>query len=126
MGLFSSKSSSSSKTYLYDYSSNATNEGSIGDLSSNNNIISAGQYQYTEAGLVGDNLDRVLDSVDNMTTYNNSIVDAVQSTAAKAIEETGNAYAESKNQLRSIIDSLQPLVMYGAIAAIFYFIFVKK
>lgn len=124
MSLFSSKSSSSSKTYLYDYSSNATNEGSIGDFSNDNKIISAGQY--TESGLVGENLDRVLDSVDNLATYNNSIINAVQSTAAKAIEETGNAYAESKNQLRSIIDSLQPLVMYGAIAAIFYFIFVKR
>ena len=124
MGLFSSKSSSTSKTYLYDYSTNAANEGSIGDLSSDNKIISAGQY--VESGLVGENLDRVLDSVDTIASYNSSLISAVQNTAAKAIEETGNAYAESKNQLRSIFDSLQPLVLYGAIAAIFYFIFVKK
>lgn len=124
MGLFSSKSKSSSTTQLYDYSQNATTEGAIGDFSSNNKIISAGEY--VESGLVGENLDRVLDSVDNLATYNNMIVDAVQSTAAKAIEETGNAYAESKNQLRSIIDAVQPIALYTAIAAVFYFIFVKK
>lgn len=124
MGLFSSKSKSSSTTNLYDYSQNAATEGSIGDFSSNNKIISAGEY--VESGLVGENLDRVLDSVDNLATYNNMIVDAVQSTAAKAIEETGNAYAESKNQLRSIIDAVQPIALYAAIAAVFYFIFVKK
>lgn len=124
MGLFSSKSSSTSTTQLYDYSKNAATEGAIGDFSNNNKIISASEY--VESGLVGENLDRVLDSVDNLATYNNMIVDAVQSTAAKAIEETGNAYAESKNQLRSIIDAVQPIALYAAIAAIFYFIFVKK
>ena len=124
MGLISSKSKSSSTTNLYDYSQNATTEGAIGDFSSNNKIISAGEY--VESGLVGENLDRVLDSVDNLATYNNMIVDAVQSTAAKAIEETGNAYAESKNQLRNILDSVQPIALYVAIAACFYFIFVKK
>lgn len=124
MSLFKSSSKSSSTTQLYDYSQNATNEGSIGDFSSDNKIISAAEY--VESGLVGENLDRVLDSVDNLATYNNMIVDAVQSTAAKAIEETGNAYAESKNQLRSIIDAVQPIALYAAIAAVFYFIFVKK
>lgn len=124
MGLFSSKSKSSSTTNLYDYSQNAATEGSIGDFSNDNKIISAAEY--VESGLVGENLDRVLDSVDNLATYNNMIVDAVQSTAAKAIEETGNAYAESKNQLRNIIDAVQPIALYAAIAAVFYFIFVKK
>lgn len=128
MGLFSSKSKSSSTTNLYDYSQNAATEGSIGDFSSDNKIISAAEY--VESGLVGENLDRVLATVDNsvdtLADYNKVVVDTVQSTAAKAIEETGNAYAESKNQLRNIIDAVQPIALYAAIAAVFYFIFVKK
>lgn len=131
MGLFSSKSKST--TNLTDYSTNL--ETSIGDLSSGNKIVTG---DYVEQGLVGENLSALLGTVENLNKlnvnavndlYNSSkgafdkMVETVQKTSETAITETGEAYAESKSELRNFIDAVRPIALYGAIAAIFYFIF---
>ena len=38
---------------------------------------------------------------------------------------TGEAYAESKSELRNFIDAVRPIALYAAIAAVFYYIFAK-
>ena len=43
----------------------------------------------------------------------------------KAIEATGLAYAESKSELRNVIDAIRPIALYAAIAAAVYYIFKK-
>lgn len=131
MGLFSSKSRST--TNLTDYSNNV--ESSIGDLSSNNKIVTG---DYVEQGLVGENLTSLLGTVENLNKlnvdavnnlYNSSkgafdkMVETVQKTTETAITETGEAYAESKSELRNFIDAVRPIALYVAIASVFYFIF---
>lgn len=134
MGLFSSKSKST--TNLTDYSTNL--ETSIGDLSSGNKIVTG---DYVEQGLVGENLSALLGTVENLNKlnvdavndlYNSSkgafdkMVETVQKTSETAITETGEAYAESKSELRNFIDAVRPIALYGAIASIFYFIFKRS
>ena len=134
MGLFSSKSKST--TNLTDYSTNV--ESSIGDLSSDNKIVTGNYY---EQGLVGENLSALLGTVENLNKlnvdavndlYNSSkgafdkMVETVQKTSETAITETGEAYAESKSELRNFIDAVRPIALYGAIASIFYFIFKRS
>lgn len=134
MGLFSSKSHST--TNLTDYSTNL--ETSIGDLSSGNKIVTG---DYVEQGLVGENLSALLGTVENLNKlnvdavndlYNSSkgafdkMVETVQKTSETAITETGEAYAESKSELRNFIDAVRPIALYGAIASIFYFIFKRS
>lgn len=131
MGLFSSKSKST--TNLTDNSKNV--ESSIGDLSSNNKIVTG---DYVEQGLVGENLTSLLGTVENLNKlnvdavnnlYNSSkgafdkMVETVQKTTETAITETGEAYAESKSELRNFIDAVRPIALYVAIASVFYFIF---
>lgn len=134
MGLFSSKSKST--TNLTDYSTNL--ETSIGDLSSGNKIVTG---DYVEQGLVGENLSALLGTVENLNKlnvdavndlYNSSkgafdkMVETVQKTSETAITETGEAYAESKSELRNFIDAVRPIALYVAIASIFYFIFKRS
>ena len=134
MGLFSSKSKST--TNLTDYSNNV--ESSIGDLSSNNKIVTG---DYVEQGLVGENLTSLLGTVENLNKlnvdavnnlYNSSkgafdkMVETVQKTTETAITETGEAYAESKSELRNFIDAVRPIALYVAIASVFYFIFKRS
>lgn len=138
MGLFGggSKSSSSSTTNYNDSSKNAT--GTVGDLSSDNKITSG---DYYESGLTGENLDRLMSSYDKQVDSNNDLINeinennqslfeklvsSVQKTTETAITETGDAYAESKSELRNFVDSVRPIALYAAIAAIFYFIFWKR
>ena len=134
MGLFSSKSKST--TNLTDYSTNL--ETSIGDLSSGNKIVTG---DYVEQGLVGENLNSLLGTVENLNQSNldalndiygstnsafEKMVATVQKTSETAITETGEAYAESKSELRNFIDAVRPIALYGAIASIFYFIFKRS
>ena len=135
MGLFSSKSKST--TNLTDNSKNI--ESSIGDLSHDNKLVTG---DYYEQGLVGENLDSVLSTVETLNKDNiagqldlyaetsQSITDTfkemvatVQKTSETAIEETGEAYAESKSELRNFIDAVRPIALYVAIAGVFYFVF---
>lgn len=136
MGLFSSKSKS--VTNLTDNSKNI--EASFGDLSSNNRIVTGNYY---EQGITGQNLEELLDTVENLNISNINFADdlygqtnktltdsfadmvsAVQKTSEIAITETGEAYAESKSELRNFIDAVRPIALYVAIAGIFYFVFV--
>lgn len=133
MGLFSSKSKSKSSTTT-TYTDNSTNNesaASLGALSHDNLVIGSGSnYSYVEQGLTGENLESVLGTVENSQTLTRDLfgqaVQAVQKTTETAITETGNAYAESKSELRNAIDAIRPIAMYGMIAAIFYFIFKNK
>lgn len=138
MGLFGggSKSTTNSTTNYNDSSKNAS--GTVGDLSSDNKITSG---DYYESGLTSENLDRVMASYDKQVDSNNELINdinennvnlfeklvaSVQKTTESAIAETGNAYAESKSELRNFVDSVRPIALYAAIAAIFYFIFWKR
>ncbi len=135
MGLFSSKSKST--TNLTDNSKNI--ESSIGDLSHDNKLVTG---DYYEQGLVGENLNSVLSTVETLNKDNiagqldlyaetsQSITDTfkemvatVQKTSETAITETGEAYAESKSELRNFIDAVRPIALYVAIAGVFYFVF---
>lgn len=131
MGLFSSSSKSTTK--LTDNSTNT--QSSIGDLSSNNRVVTG---DYVEQGLVGENLTSLLGTVENLNQLNidavnnlysstnsafEKMVNTVQKTTETAIAETGEAYAESKSELRNFIDAVRPIALYVAIASVFYFIF---
>ena len=131
MGLFSSSSKSTTK--LTDNSTNT--QSSIGDLSSNNRVVTG---DYVEQGLVGENLNSLLGTVENLNKLNvdavnnlysstnsafEKMVNTVQKTTETAIAETGEAYAESKSELRNFIDAVRPIALYVAIASVFYFIF---
>ena len=117
----SSYATSISTNQTIDESYSNSQAATIGDLSSDNQIV-YGEFSYVEQGLVGENLDAVLDSLNNAT---DKTISSVQSTAAKAIEATGQAYAESKSELRNLVDAVRPIALYAAIAAAFYFIFAK-
>ena len=135
MGLFSSKSSSSSSnvTNYNDNSSDLNNASSIGTASSDNKVLGAGA-SYTEQGLTGDNLSNVLGTAESLYDKSQSVlsqtfdktVASVQSTASKAMDATVEAYAESNDELRRTIDGLRPIAMYAMFAAIVYFIFRGK
>lgn len=133
MGLFSSKSKSSSKTTT-NYTDNSTNNesaASLGALSHDNVVVGAGStYNYTEGGLTGENLKNLLGTVETLNEQTNSVWDSyvtgVQKSAEKAMDTTAQAYAESDSELRNIIDAVKPIALYAAIAAVFYFIFRGK
>lgn len=130
MGLFSSKSKSSSSTTT-NYADNSTdinNAASLGALSHDNNVIGAGgSYTYNEQGLTGENLGFVLGYSESLydKAYNtlSQTINSVQKSAETAINAAGDAYAESDNELRNTIDGLRPIALYAAIAAVVYFIF---
>ncbi len=113
-------SSSSTSNNITDNSSSNSQAATIGDLSSNNEIVYG---DYVEQGLVGQNLSTVLDAI---TSTANNAVNNVQKSTATAIEATGQAYAESKSELRNFVDAVRPIALYAAIAAAFYFIFAKR
>ncbi len=113
-------SSSTNETTVTDNSQSTSQAATIGDLSSNNEIVYG---DYVEQGLVGANLSTVLDAI---TSATDKTVSAVQSTSNKAIEATGLAYAESKSELRNFVDAVRPIALYAAIAAALYFIFGKR
>ena len=130
MGLFSSKSHSSSKTETNynDSSTTTTNAATLGALSHDNTVLGANsKYTYNEQGLTGENLQTVLGY--NESLYDKAFntlsqtIDSVQESAERAITATGDAYAESKNELRNAIDGIRPIAFYAAIAASLYFIF---
>lgn len=132
MGLFSSKSKSSSSTTT-NYADNSTdinNAATLGALSRSNKVLGAGS-SYVEQGITGENLENVLGTVENLNNENSSLLSqtfdkavySVQKSAEKAMDTTAQAYAESDNELRNTIDGLRPIAMYAMFAAIAYFIF---
>lgn len=133
MGLFSSKSSSTSTTY----NQSAQSSGTIGDLS-NDNQISSGDI--INEGLTGDNLKNILDSNESVLSKGLEFLEATiasnqkladktisssQTSAANAIEATGAAYADaysgSTAESSRFFDALRPFAVIAGIVAIFYF-----
>lgn len=112
-------SSSSTDYNITDQSSSNSQATTIGDLSSDNKITYG---DYVEQGLVGENLSTVLDAITGTT---DQAITSAYLTAEQAIKATGEAYAESKSELRNFIDAVRPVALYAAIAAVFYYIFAK-
>ena len=112
-------SSSSTSNHITDNSSSNSQAATIGDLSSNNEIVYG---NYTEQGLVGENLSTVLDAITGTT---DQAITSAHWPAEQAIKATGEAYAESKSELRNFVDAVRPIALYAAIAAVFYYIFAK-
>jgi hypothetical protein len=112
-------SSSSTDYNITDQSSSNSQATTIGDLSSDNKITYG---DYVEQGLVGENLSTVLDAITGTT---DQAITSAHLTAEQAIKATGEAYAESKSELRNFIDAVRPIALYAAIAAVFYYIFAK-
>lgn len=121
-----------------DQSTTQTTAADFGMGTSNNVVLGGGaNYSsvYNEQGITGDNLDSLLGTVrtlsgDTNTTLSNTLssvfnkmTESVQSSASKAIDTTAEAYAESKNELRSALDGLRPIVLYVAFAAVAYYLF---
>lgn len=124
-----------------DQSTTQTTAGDFGLLSSGNFVL-GGNSSYIEQGMTGENLNSVLNTVNDLNDRTNktlsdsfsnvgstlsSVFDkmtsSVQSSASKAIDTTAEAYAESKNELRSALDGLRPIVLYVAFAAVAYYLF---
>ena len=63
--------------------------------------------------------------LDAITGTTDQAITSAQLTAEQAIKATGEAYAESKSELRNFIDAVRPIALYAAIAAVFYYIFAK-
>lgn len=129
MGLFSSKSKSSSKTTNNTtYTDNSkTTSGTIGDLSQGN-IIAGGSANITgySAEETRDIINTALDSV-------MSVVDGIKDTTGKAITQVQSAYSganesilESQNETKATLNSLKPYAFYTMIAVIAYFVWGKR
>lgn len=110
MGLFSSKSSSTSTTY----NQSAQSSGTIGDLSSGNTIIGG---DYNPNGLSDDNLAMVLGQNQNLLE---KTISTVQNTAEIAINTAASAYADATGTTKNLFEGMKPLAMYAAIALVAY------
>lgn len=129
MGLFGgggSKSSSFSTTTVTTTDNSKTSSGTIGDLSKNNLIAGGNATMY---GYSADDTDKILNTT---LDYVNKAVEGIKDVTGKAINQVQSAYSgandsilQSANENKAILKSLQPFALYGAIAAIFYFVFKK-
>lgn len=132
MSIFGGSKSSSNITQV---TTNEQQSTTFGDLSHDNMALKNSSYNYN--GFKTDDLKNVLNSVNsnynetldfadsslskilNMVQNNTeSTIYSVQTTAAKAIDETGKAYAKASSDTSNFFDSIQPLVFVLAIAAI--------
>lgn len=129
MGLFSSKSKSSSKTTNYtSYEDNSsTVSGTVGDLSKNNLIAGGDAVMY---GYTADDTKGILDTT---LAYIDKAVEGIKDTTGKAITQVQSAYSgatesimESQNETKALLNSLRPYALYAALAASIYFIFGKR
>lgn len=131
MGLFSSKSRSSSSTTnntTNTYTDNSRQiSATLGDLSEGNLIAggNATMYGYT-AEDTQDILNSVLDSV--MST-----VEGIKDVTGKAITQVQSAYSgandsimESQNETKATLNSLKPYAFYLLLGAVAYFVWGKK
>lgn len=127
MGLFSSKSKSSSKTTNNTtYTDNSTTtSGTIGDLSTGN-VIAGGDVTGYSAEETKDIINTALDSV-------MSVVDGIKETTGKAITQVQSAYSgannailESQNETKATLNSLKPYAFYLLIGAVVYFVWGKR
>lgn len=104
MGLFSSKSKSSSKTTNYTYNTSQ----SLGDLSSGN-IQGAGDI--TVNGLWGEDMLAFLDTVESMT---NTATTANSNLAGDSIAMVAKGYQSAYSETTGILQQLKPVLMVGA------------
>ena len=128
MGIFGgkSKSSSFSTTNVTSTDNSRTSSGTIGDLSKNNLIAGGNATMY---GYSADDTNELLNTT---LDYVNKAVEGIKDVTGKAISQVSSAYSgandsilQSANENKAILKSLQPFALYGAIAAIFYFVFKK-
>ncbi len=110
MGLFSSKSSSTSTTY----NQSAQSSGSIGDLSSDN-TIAGGDINYNPVGLVGEELQTILNQ--NQSLFDATVA-AVQKSAETAINTAASAYQDATGTTKNFFESVKPIALYGALAVV--------
>lgn len=131
MGLFSSKSKSTSKTENYTTNTYTDNSrqvsGTIGDASDNNLIAggNATMYGYTADGanmIIDTALNAVLDTVEGIKSVTSSAINQVQS----AYSGANNAILESQNETKATLNSLKPYAFYLLLGAVAYFVWGKK
>lgn len=129
MGMFSSKSKSSSTTQnTTNYNDSSTTvSGTIGDLS-RNNVITGGNAILN--GYSAEDTNSLLSTVISAV---NDTTDKLKETTGQALQQVSSAYSganqsilESTNETKALLNSLRPYALYAAIAAIVYFIFGKK
>lgn len=127
MGLFSSKSkSSSSTTNNTSYTDNSkTTSGTIGDLSTGN-VIAGGDVTGYSAEETTKIINTALDSV-------MSVVEGIKDTTGKAITQVQSAYSgandailESQNETKATLNSLKPYAFYLLLGAVAYFVWGKR
>lgn len=116
MGLFSSKSKSSSTTTNYSEQLSGT----IGDLSSGNQIIGG---DYTPVGLSDENLAEVLNHEQSLFE---TVVSSVHKSAETAINTAATAYADATGTTKNLFDSLRPFAMYATVCLVFYYLMKGK
>ncbi len=131
MGLFSSKSSSSSTTH----NQSSQLSGTIGDLSTDN-VVAGGDYSvsYNPKGLAGSELNAVLSNnqtlldktIDVTKESFDSLVAAVQQSTETAINTAATAYADATGTTKSLFDNLKPFAFYGLIGFVFWAIMKGK
>lgn len=133
MGLFSSSSKSTSTTY----NQSSQSSGTIGDLSSDNQIASG---DIVNEALTGENLQNILDSnetvlskgleflketIESNQKLTDKSITSSQTSASNAIKATGEAYADaysgSTAESSRFFDALRPFAVISGIVAIFYF-----
>lgn len=118
MGLFSSKSSSTSTTY----NQSAQSSGTIGDLSTDN-IITGGDYTYAPDGLSDENLGALL-------THEQSLFEAavgsVHKSAEQAINTAADAYADATGTTKNLFESLKPFALYATTGIVLYYLLKGK
>lgn len=127
MGLFGGGGSkSNSFTTVTTTDNSKTSSGTIGDLSKNNLIAGGNATMY---GYSADDTNEILNTT---LDYVNKAVEGIKDVTGKAINQVSSAYSgandsilQSANENKAILKSLQPFALYGAIAAVFYFIFRK-
>lgn len=129
MGLFSSKSkSSSTTTNNTSYTDNsATVSGTVGDLSKGN-LIAGG-----DAVMNGYTAEETKDILDATLAYIDKAVDGIKETTGTAINQIQSAYSgatesivESQNETKALLNSLRPYALYATLAAVIYFIYGKR
>ena len=126
MGLFSSKSKSTSKTTTTNNYNDTSQKvsGTIGDLSKNNLIAgqNATMYGYTAEdtqGLIDTALEYMTKASEDLKEINSKAITQVQS----AYSGANNSILESSNATKAFLNDFKPYAFYAMIAAIVYFVF---
>ena len=113
MGLFSSKSKSSSTTSYSDNSRNLSVDLSGGDLSSGakNNIVATGDVYYT--GLTDDLASQIFSSIDETYKTAAGWVSSAVGTVNEQNEKTIEAIQQAYNKETSTLEGLKSYALYA-------------